>query len=184
MSASRSELDAAIERLSPGKHGDPLLSEDGDWLGDEPDSAQFQADLRLVLAAASLEALLAERDARTEELWQQDEQIMRIVAERDALAAQLTASQAVIAAAKALPDRREVVPIDETVRRHAFIKGSEDAMDRVRDILSADPDQLLRERDAKVWHEGVRAAFSRSIEDGNWTPADLTNPYRERANND
>lgn len=35
-----------------------------------------------------------------------------------------------------LRDRPEVVPIEEAVRRHAFIKGYEAAIDKVREVLS------------------------------------------------
>ncbi|MEV4773839.1 hypothetical protein [Microbacterium sp. LWH12-1.2] len=38
-----------------------------------------------------------------------------------------------------MPDRREVVPIDEPVRRHAYLKGYEAAMDDVRARLPHRP---------------------------------------------
>lgn len=53
---------------------------------------------------------------------------------RAAIVAAIEADRAQIVAS--LHDRPEVVPIEETVRRHAFIKGYETAIDNVRQALA------------------------------------------------
>lgn len=65
--------------------------------------------------------------------------------EREALAS--------IRAIRRMPDRREAVPIDDTVRRHAYLKGYEDAMDDVRARLphhSKAPEPQGEPSDAQV----------------------------------
>lgn len=91
--------------------------------------------------ADALEALLALHDLS-------ERTIVRLVDERDALAAQ-------IAAAKALIERESWHGSGEEV-------GTDERMvdaDYLDDILSADPAEWLREHDAKVWDEGQKSGL-------------------------
>lgn len=55
----------------------------------------------------------------------------------------LAARDAVIARIRKMPDRHEVVPIEEPVRLHAYLKGYEAAIREVRNELDAAPESHL-----------------------------------------
>jgi hypothetical protein len=92
-------------------------------------------------------------------------------------AKQLAAAEAKIAQALRIPQRHEVVPIDEPVRRHAFLKGYEQAWDDFHAVLEG-PVSALDAVRAEAWDEGAQAVRDRIEQYNDRSMDDPDNPYR------
>lgn len=84
---------------------------------------------------------------------------------------QYDALAAVIERAKRVPDRDEVVPISDDVRRHAYVKGGEVRASRFRDILDTAPAVSLALHNAEVKAQALDEFADAYCFDAGWRQA-------------